>query len=124
MIRWPTTIYIAVAPVNLHASFDTLTGMVRGILRKEPRTDALFLFHNRRRTLVKGIWHDGSGYVVVAKRLDRGTYRIPLAIPPEATCVTATAREVAVLLEGLDPATLRTARRAGLATTGRESSQM
>ena len=123
MIRWPSAIYVAVTPVNLHASFDTLAGMVRGLLGKEPRADAVFVFHNRRRTLIKLIWHDGSGYLVLAKRLDRGTYRIPLAIPPDARCVTATPREVAVLLEGLDQATLRVARREGLRTPSAQSSQ-
>ena len=29
MIRWPGTLYVATAPVNLHASFDALVGFVR-----------------------------------------------------------------------------------------------
>lgn len=114
MIRWPGALYVATAPVNLHASFDALMGYVREQLRREPREDALFVFHNQRRTLLKMIWHDGTGYCVFAKRLDRGTYRIPLAIPPGATHVTLSERELSLLLEGLDRAVLRAARRAAL----------
>ena len=112
MIRWPGTVYVATAPVNLRASFDALAGLVRAQLRREPCADALFVFHNRRHTILKLYWIDGSGCYVLGKRLVRGTYRIPLAIPPDATHVTVSARELSVLLEGLDPAVLRAARRA------------
>ncbi|WP_437328865.1 IS66 family insertion sequence element accessory protein TnpB [Sorangium sp. So ce381] len=56
------------------------------------------------------LWHDGSGYWVVYKRLDRGSYRIPLAIPSNAAHVTVGAREFALMLEGADCAVLRAAR--------------
>ena len=84
MIRWPGTILVATAPVSLHLSFDRLAGIVREQLGADPRSDTLIVFHNRARTHVKLLWHDGSGYCLFYKRLDRGTYRIPLAIPPGA----------------------------------------
>lgn len=112
MIRLPATIYVATAPIDLHFSFDRLAGIVREKLGGDPRGEALFVFHNRARTHLKLLWHDGSGYCVVYKRLDRGTYRIPLAIPASAAHVTLGARELALLLEGIDEAALRAARRA------------
>jgi len=112
MIRLPSTIFVATAPLDLRLSFDRLAGVVREQLGAEPRTEALFIFHNRARTHVKMLWHDGSGYCLLFKRLDRGRYRIPLAIPAGAASVTVSERELLVLLEGLDEATLRAARRA------------
>jgi hypothetical protein len=47
---------------------------------------------------------------LVYKRLDRGRYRIPLAIPPSAVQVLVTRRELAGLFEGIDRALLRRAR--------------
>ena len=111
MIRLPETVYVATAPVNLRLSFDRLGGIVREVLRREPREKAAFVFHNRARTHVKILWHDGRGYVLVYKRLDRGTYRIPLAIPPGATEVSVGRRELAVLFDGIDTALLRRASR-------------
>jgi transposase len=111
VIRLPAQIYVATAPVDLHLSFDRLAGIVREQLGADPRTETLVVFHNRRRTHVKLLWHDGRGYCVLYKRLDRGTYRIPLAIPAGAARVTVTTRELAVLLEGIDEAKLRAARR-------------
>ena len=111
MIRFPSTIFVATAPLDLRLSFDRLAGFVREQLGADPRGEALFIFHNRARTHLKMMWHDGSGYCVFYKRLDRGAYRIPLAIPAGARSVTVGAREMAVLLEGIDEATLRAARR-------------
>jgi len=48
------------------------------------------------------------------QRLDRGTYRLPLVIPPGAVEVTLTARQLETLLEGLDERLLRRARQIAL----------
>lgn len=110
MIRLPEHIYVATAPINLRLSFDRLGGLVRDILKHEPRGDAAFVFHNRARTHVKILWHDGRGYCLLYKRLDRGTYRIPLAIPPGAAEVSVSRRELMNLFDGLDAALLRRAK--------------
>lgn len=110
MIRLPPAIYLASAPVNLRLSFDRLGGIVRDVLGREPRTEAAFVFHNKARTHVKILWHDGRGYCVLYKRLDRGTFRIPLVIPPDAAEIVLTARELGGLFEGIDATMLRRAR--------------
>lgn len=111
MLPRDVTIYVATEPVNMHLSFDRLAGIVREQLDADPRERTLVVFHNRRRTHVKLLWHDRRGYVVLYKRLDRGTYRIPLAIPANAKRVQATRRELMLLLQGMDHALLRRARR-------------
>ncbi len=111
MIRWPGTILAATAPIDLRLSFDRLASIVRNQLGADPKRDTLVVFHNRARTHLKFLWHDGTGYCVFYKRLDRRTYRIPLAIPASAVHVTLGARELALLLEGIDEAALRAARR-------------
>jgi transposase len=111
MIRLPAEVFVATAPIDLRLSFDRLAGIVRDQLGGDPRSGTLVVFHNRPRTHVKCLWHDGRGYCIFYRRLDSGTYRIPLAIPPGAVKVTVTAREFALLLEGLDARLLREARR-------------
>lgn len=112
MIRLPTTLYVATAPIDARWSFDRLAGVVRERLGQDPRGDAAFIFHNRARTLLKILWRDERGMILLYRRLDRGTYRLPLAIPPDATHVTVSARELALLFEGIDREILRAARRA------------
>lgn len=111
MIHLPATIYVATEPVNLHLSFDRLAGIVRQQLGGDPRGEAMYIFHNRRRTHAKVLWHDSSGYCIWFKRLDRGVYRIPLAIPADTSRVMVSRRELALLLQGVDRKTLRAARR-------------
>jgi transposase len=111
VIRWPARIFVATTPTNLHLSFDRLAGIVREYLGNDPRAEAIFMFHNRRRTHIKILWHNGRGYCLFYMRLDRGTYRIPTAIPPEARSVQVTERELSLLLEGIDRGLLRAARR-------------
>jgi len=111
MIRLPAVIYVATTPVNLHLSFDRLAGIVRNELGGDPRGEAMYVFHNRRLTHAKIFWHDATGYCLLYKRLDRGVYRIPLAIPAGATRVTVSRRELELLLEGIDRRALRAARK-------------
>jgi len=114
MMRLPQAVYVATAPVNLHLSFDRLAGIVREQLGGEPRGEALYFFHNRRGTHAKILWHDGSGYCLLYKRLDRGVYRIPFAIPAGAERVTVTRRELELMLAGMDRKLLRVARKAAV----------
>ena len=110
MIKLPAAIYVASVPVDLRLSFDRLGGIVREVLGHEPRSDAAFVFHNKARTHLKIPWHDTRGYCLLYKRLDRGTYRVPLVVPPGAVEVTLTTRELAALFEGLDGKLLARAR--------------
>jgi transposase len=112
MIRLPGQIFIATTAVDLRLSFDRLAGIVRNELGTEPRGEVAVVFHNRRGTHLKLLWHDGRGYCLLYKRLDRGTFRIPLAIPAGARRVEVSRRELELLFEGLDTATLKAARRA------------
>lgn len=114
-MRWPKQIYVATEPVNMQLSFDRLAGIVRSELGGDPREEALFVFHNKRHTLMKCLWHDGSGYVLLFKRLDRRRFRIPLAVPVDAKQVEVSARELRLILQGVDRSILRAARRSNRA---------
>jgi transposase len=103
--------FVATEPIDLRLSFDRLAGIVRDRLGAEPRDEAMFIFHNRARTHLKIFWHGRHGYCVLYMRLDRGTYRIPIAVPATATRVRISERELALLLEGIDEAIIRRARR-------------
>lgn len=112
MIRLPSAIYVASVPVNLHLSFDRLAGVVRSELGGDPRGEAAFVFHNRRRTHAKILWFDGTGYCIFYKRLDRNAFRIPLVIPAGAARIAVSRRELELLLQGIDRRVLRAARQA------------
>jgi len=103
-------IYVAAAPIDLRRGFDGLTMLVRETLRANPLSGHLFVFFNRRKDLTKLIWFDRTGFCVLAKRLERGTYKLPV-VPLEATHVEMNAAELILLLEGIDLAGARRRRR-------------
>ncbi len=112
-MRLPATIFVATEPVNMHLSFDRLAGLVRERFGTEPRTDAVFVFLNKRATHVKLLWHDGTGYRILYKRLDgrRGRFRSPQAMPGSTRYVRVSTRALNLMLEGIDMKLIRAARR-------------
>lgn len=69
-------VFVAVEPIDMRGSFDALAGAVRR-LGLDPVDGHLYLFLNRRRRLAKALWFDGSGWCVLAKRLEAGSFQLP-----------------------------------------------
>ena len=90
-------IYLATAAVDGRKSFDTLCEQVRIALGHDPLSGDLFVFHNRRSDRVKVLFWDGSGLVIYAKRLERGSFRFPAA---GQASITVTSGELMQLLAG------------------------
>jgi len=107
MFGWgpATKIYVAAEAVDMRKGFEGLYGLVRDQLGQDPCSGHLFLFTNRAHTRVKALVWDGSGLWVCAKRLEKGRFRWPAAT--DAGCVVMRPEELAMLLNGLDPAEAR-----------------
>lgn len=69
-------VFVAAEPLDMRGSFDSLAGAVRR-LGLDPVDGHLYLFLNKRRRLAKALWFDGSGWCVLAKRLERGSFQLP-----------------------------------------------
>ena len=69
-----TRIYACKEPTDMRSSYDSLFDRVKGLLSKDPFSGHLFLFVNRRRTSCKCLYYDGTGFVILSKRLERGTF--------------------------------------------------
>lgn len=107
MLPSSTRIFVCTEPVDLRRSFDGLAKCTRDLLDRDPASGALFLFTGKRATSLKALWWDKSGYCILYKRLARGEFRIPAA-PSGATSVAVDARELALILEGVDVPTRKT----------------
>jgi transposase len=57
------------------------------------------VFRGRSGSLLKILWHDGLGFSLYAKRLDRGRFVWPA---PKDGAVTISAAQLAYLLDGID----------------------
>lgn len=101
-------IYVAAEAVDLRRGFDGLASATRSLIGQSPLSGHLFVFLNRRRNRVKILVWDRTGYVLLYKRLERGTFELPTVPKPGARHVEVDAGELGLMLEGLD---LRGARR-------------
>lgn len=82
----------------MRASYDTLFAKAKGVLKQDPFSGHLFLFINSKRTSVKCLFYDGTGLVILAKRMEAGLFsRIN---PMHAGEITLTAAEFALFFEG------------------------
>jgi transposase len=95
-----TKIFVCKEPTDMRASYDTLFSLVKTVLQKDPLSGHLFLFVNRKRTTCKCLYYDGTGLVIISKRLERGTFsRINPFYQGE---VVLTEAEFGLFFEGAD----------------------
>ena len=70
--------YLSISPTDMRKGIDSLAGVVTNELGKNPLTGDLFIFANRRKNQLKMLHWQGDGYAVFYKRLEKGTYELPL----------------------------------------------
>lgn len=104
MIMLPPSvrIYVASEPIDLRAGFDRLAASARAVVRQDPLLGHLFVFLNRRRNLLKALWWDRSGWIVLAKRLEAGTFHLPTEPLLGQSHIELDGARFALMLEGLD----------------------
>ena len=93
-------VFLAVEAFDMRGSFDALAGRVR-LLQLDPLDGHLYVFLNHRRTLVKILFFDRTGYCVFSKRLARGTFQLP-EVALGAQEVRLDAAVLSMILEGVD----------------------
>lgn len=95
-------IFVALDPVDMRKSFDGLAAIVEHQLGLDPLAGHLVLFTNRRGNLLKILFFDRTGFTIVFKRLEQGTFQLPVG----ETQAEVDVGQLGMILEGID---LRTA---------------
>lgn len=103
-------IYLCTTPADMRKGFDSLAALVKDFLGQDPLSGHLFLFVGRARDRLKILYWDTDGFALWYKRLEEGTYRLPIARPGEVG-VEIKASELAMLLEGIDLRSLKRRKR-------------
>ena len=69
-------VFVCKEPTDMRSSYDSLAQRAKNVLGKDPYSGHFFLFVNKRRSSCKCLYYDGTGFVILAKRLDRGTFSV------------------------------------------------
>ena len=94
-----TRIWIVAGLTDMRKGFDGLAAMVQTELAANPFCGHVFVFRGRRGDILKVLWFDGQGLLLLVKRLERGRF-----VWPQATSgsVSLTPAQLSMLLEGID----------------------
>lgn len=104
MIHLPASVrvYLCLAACDMRKSFDGLHALVREYLELDAFAGHLFVFASRRRDRLKILYWDRDGFAIWSKRLEEGTYAVPLAASADEHRREITAQELGALLSGID----------------------
>ena len=69
-----TKIFVCREATDMRSSYDSLVIRAKEVLKKDPMSGHLFLFVNSRRSSIKALYYDGTGLVIISKRLERGLF--------------------------------------------------
>ncbi|HEY9037410.1 MAG TPA: IS66 family insertion sequence element accessory protein TnpB [Roseovarius sp.] len=70
-------VLVSTQPVDFRKGHDGLAAIVSSVLRKDPFTGTVFVFHSRRADRLKLLYWDGSGLVMAYKQLEDTTFSWP-----------------------------------------------
>jgi len=95
----PIRVLMATKPVDFRKGMDGLAALVKEELKTDPFSGVIYVFRARRSNRVKLIFWDGTGTVMVSKRLGEGRFRWPRI---EDGLMRLTPAQFGALIEGLD----------------------
>lgn len=101
MLTLPARIFVCKDPVNMRKSFEGLGAIIEQLFPGELLSGALFVFLNRQRNCLKALFWDRDGFVILYKRLERGSFI------NNAQNKILDKREFFMLLEGIIPQKMR-----------------
>lgn len=106
MLSLPSAIriFLCTEPTDMRRGFDRLAEMVRSVIRQDPLSGHMFVFRSRCGDRLKLLYWDTGGFALWYKRLEKGRFPSPARVGED---FHITARELAMMLEGLEEASVR-----------------
>ena len=74
-----TRVWIVAGHTDMRKGFDGLAAVAQSALAANPFCGHVFVFRGRRGDILKVLWFDGQGLMLLAKRLERGRFVWPQA---------------------------------------------
>lgn len=92
--------YLYRAPADMRKGFDSLSGIVSSQMNQQVLTASVFIFVNRSRTHIKLLCWESDGFALYYKRLEQGTYELPMCTG-DAASMTITHQQLQFMLQGV-----------------------
>ena len=92
-------IFIRPGVTDMRKQANGLSIVVEQQMRENPGSGSLFLFCNREKKLLKGLWWDRNGFWLAQKRLEKGRFPWPNT---EEDARQISSDQLLMLLSGID----------------------
>lgn len=96
----PSRVYLALGSTDMRKSISGLSILVEDSLEMNPFSGSLFVFCNRRRSMIKVLYWDRNEFCLWMKRLEKHSFQWPSS-PEEVMEIDH--RQFRWLLDGLKP---------------------
>jgi len=94
------SLYIHRMPVDMRKNINGLSVIVKEEMSLDLKTSSLFIFCNKRRTHMKIIYFDTSGFALWLKRLEESKFPWPKNLDQDVVSISA--KDMALLLDGIN----------------------
>lgn len=71
------TYYFYKTPTDMRKSFDSLSGLVRSGMKRDPFNGSIYIFINKQRNMIKLLHWESGGFTLYYKRLEKGRFSVP-----------------------------------------------
>jgi transposase len=105
-----TRLFLYNGSADMRKGFNGLSGLVINKLKQNPLSGDVFIFVNRSRTLIKLLVWDQTGFAIWHKRLEQGTFEMPL-IDSSTNSVEINRQKLMLILEGISLKNIRSRKR-------------
>jgi transposase len=97
-------IWLCTQPTDMRKSYNGLSALVKNQLQHDPLSGHYFVFVNRRKTLMKVLYFEPSGYCLWSKRLEQGQFQVRAAPSGQRRLTWS---DLQLLLDGIEVQKIR-----------------
>lgn len=84
----------------MRKGFDSLSGIVTSCMQYNACSGDIFIFLNKQRTHIKLLLFEGDGFALYYKRLEQGTYELPVC-NNSGSSMNITQQQLQFILQGV-----------------------
>jgi len=90
----------------MRKGFNGLSALIRAELGHDPLSGTVFIFFNKQRNQVKLLLFEGDGFGIFHKRLEKGTFELPIRTAESQDGIIDW-HELQFILQGVDLTSIR-----------------
>jgi transposase len=102
--------YLCEDNTDMRKGFDSLSGIVSEHMKLSALSGSVFIFLNKRCNQVKLLVWEGDGFALYHKRLEKGTYELPVQSHKTGS-MSLTHQQFQFILEGISLKSIRQTKR-------------